>query len=72
MNNNIKMMEMQIEKIAKKKFEYWKEEFMNQIEDFIDENRMIASLDENISTDLIKFFDYKWQEFKDKYLGFEE
>ena len=63
---------MQIEKIAKKKFEYWKEEFMNQIEDFVDENRMIASLDENISTDLIKFFDYKWQEFKDKYLGLKE
>ena len=59
-------------KTAKKKFEYWKEKFVNQLEDFIDENRMIASLDENISTDLIKFFDYKWQEFKDKYLGFEE
>ena len=31
MNNNIKMMEMQIEKIAKKKFEYWKEEFVKDI-----------------------------------------
>ena len=31
MNNNIKMMEMQIDKIAKKKFEYWKEEFVKDI-----------------------------------------
>ena len=36
MNNNIKMMEMQIEKIAKKKFEYWKEEFVKDILNKID------------------------------------
>ena len=36
MNNNIKMMEMQIEKIAKKKFEYWKEKFVKDILNKID------------------------------------
>ena len=38
MNNNIKMMEMQIEKIAKKKFEYWKEEFVKKILEEIGES----------------------------------
>ena len=71
MNNNIKMMEMQIDKIAKKKFEYWKEEFMSQLEEFIDDKRMIAS-EEGINTDIMKFFEFAWQEFKDKHLGFKE
>ena len=31
MNNNIKMMEIRVNEIAQKKFEYWKEKFIKEL-----------------------------------------
>ena len=47
-------------------------EFISQLEDFIDDKRMIQSSGEGTNVEIIRFFEFEWQEFKDKYLGLEE
>ena len=47
-------------------------QFMSQLEEFIDDKRMIQSSGEGTNVEIIRFFEFEWQEFKDKHLGDEE
>ena len=46
MNNNIKMMEIKINEIAQKKFEYWKEEFIKELLKISKENNWEVAIDD--------------------------
>ena len=55
---------------------YFKEkdvkQFIKELENFIDDKTMIQSSGEGTNVEIIRFFPFEWEEFKNKYLGFEE
>lgn len=44
-------------------------QFINQLNEFIDDKKIIKSSGEGTNVEIIRFFEFEWTEFKDKYLG---